>query len=61
MTERSQKAARMCPACGEDSTVYRSKELSDGTILRERKCNVCGTRFQTVEKFSRVLHMARQP
>ena len=55
-----EQAARMCPACGESSVVYRSMELPDGTILRRRRCRGCGTEFETLEKFSRVLHMARQ-
>lgn len=53
-------AARMCPVCGEDCGVYRSRELSDGTVSRKRRCSRCGTVFETQEKFSRVLYMARQ-
>lgn len=37
MTERRQKPARMCPSCGENSTVYRSKELPDDPITRSLK------------------------
>lgn len=55
-----EQAARMCPACGESSVVYRSMELPDGTILRRRRCRGCGTEFETSEKFLQVLHMARQ-
>ena len=43
------RAARMCPVCGESSRVYRTKELEDGAIRRERKCVACGYRFLTVE------------
>lgn len=51
-------AARMCPVCGCDSIVWRSMELSDGSILRKRRCKSCGTRFETAEKFLRVSYMA---
>ena len=52
--------ARMCPECGEDSLVYDSREQFDGSIRRRRRCPACGTRFETVEKLSRVLHVERQ-
>ncbi len=48
-------AARMCPNCGGGSIVRRSGELPDGSILRRRICRVCGMRFETVEKFWRVV------
>lgn len=48
-------AARMCPVCGEDSLVYDSRERPDGTILRRRECPFCGTRFETVEEFVKIL------
>lgn len=48
-------AARMCPECGGDSIVRRSEELPDGSILRRRICRACGMRFETVEKFLRVV------
>lgn len=53
-------AARMCPACGGESVVFRSMEKQDGTIIRKRICKVCETKFETQEKFLRVLYMARQ-
>ena len=52
------RAARMCPSCGCDSVVRRSVELSDGSILRKRRCKACGTQFETIEKFFRVIYMA---
>ena len=55
MEEIENCAARMCPVCGEDSIVYDSRELWDGSIRRRRKCAVCGTRFLTVEKFEKIL------
>ncbi|MDE7261141.1 MAG: ogr/Delta-like zinc finger family protein [Oscillospiraceae bacterium] len=39
----------MCPVCGSSSRVYRTKELEDGAIQRDRQCRSCGARFQTVE------------
>lgn len=61
MTERSQKAARMCPACGEDSTVYRCIDRADGSVLRKRRCKRCGAKFKTLEKFYGGSYTARQP
>lgn len=55
-----ESAARMCPVCGNGSLVFRSVERPDGTIVRKRICRVCETRFETQEKFLRVLYMARQ-
>lgn len=52
--------ARMCPVCGGRSVVYRSEEAKGGSIRRKRVCRACGTKFETEEKFSRVLYMARQ-
>lgn len=49
----TERAARMCPRCGEDSSVSKSYEQADGSILRRRKCKVCGTEFETIEKFYR--------
>jgi len=49
-------AARMCPECGEDSVVYDSRECFDGSILRRRRCKVCGQRFVTIEKFSHKIY-----
>ncbi len=54
------RTARRCPGCGGKSVVIRSVERSDGDVLRRRVCRVCGTRFETTEKFSQVLYMARQ-
>ena len=54
------RAARMCPVCGKRSVVYRSAEVKGGNIRRKRVCRACGTKFETEEKFSRVLYMARQ-
>ena len=53
-------AARMCPACGSESVVFRSIEKADGTIIRKRICRSCETKFETQEKFLRVLYIARQ-
>lgn len=55
-----EQAARMCPVCGSESVVFRSMEREDGTIVRKRICKACETKFETQEKFSRVLYMARQ-
>ena len=61
------KEARICPECGADSVVYNSRLREDGTIerrrrLREdgtierrRRCQVCGAKFSTIEKFSRIV------
>ena len=48
-------AARMCPQCGADSLVYDSREFRDGSIIRRRKCQVCGTKFETIEHFSKYI------
>lgn len=56
----TESAARMCPVCGSESVVFRSFEKGDGTIIRKRICKVCETKFETQEKFLRVLYMARQ-
>jgi len=50
-----ERAARMCPRCGEDSIVYDSREQLDGSIRRWRKCKVCGAKFSTLEKFEKFL------
>ncbi len=48
-------AARMCPTCGEDSAVYDSRVQQDGRIFRKRRCPVCGMKFQTEEKFLKII------
>ena len=50
------KAARMCPECLADSLVYDSRVQPDGSILRRRRCPMCGTKFETVEHFSRLMN-----
>ena len=52
----TEKAARMCPICGEDSAVKDSRVSPDGKIVRQRKCMKCGTYFETIEQFSKILH-----
>lgn len=47
------KAARACPFCGADSIVYNTRRISDGRVERHRECQVCGTRFVTIEQFVR--------
>lgn len=51
------RAARMCPRCGSDSTVRRSEEQADGSILRRRVCKSCGMQFETVEIFLRPINI----
>ena len=60
VTLNTERAARMCPICGGESVVFRSIEKRDGTITRKRICRLCETKFETTEKFSRVLYIARQ-
>ena len=50
----TERAARMCPDCGEDSTVYDTREQSDGAIIRKRRCRKCGVEFETIETLSKV-------
>lgn len=47
------RAARMCPRCGEDSKVYDTRERQDGAIIRKRRCIKCGIEFETLEIFTR--------
>lgn len=49
------RAARVCPHCGADSVVYNSRLMRDGTIERRRRCQACGLKFSTIEKFSRIV------
>ena len=56
----TRNAARACPSCGSESVVFRSIEKSDGTIIRKRICRACETKFESQEKFLRVLYIARQ-
>ena len=51
----TENAARMCPRCGADSAVYSTRELEDGIVVRRRKCVECGTKFETIEIFRRVI------
>lgn len=51
----TEDAARMCPVCGSDSRVYDSREQPDGSIVRRRVCRDCGMRFETVERFSKMV------
>lgn len=51
----TENAARMCPRCGADSPVYSTRELSDGIVVRRRKCVECGTKFETIEVFRRIV------
>lgn len=51
----TERAARMCPVCAEDSRVYATRVQPDGTIIRKRRCIACGTRFFTREVFDRIL------
>ena len=54
-TLTTENAARMCPMCGSDSPVYMTRELENGIVIRRRKCVLCGTKFETVEVFQRVV------
>ena len=51
----TENATRMCPTCGGDTTVYSTKEMEDGIVVRRRKCVQCGTKFQTVEIFQKII------
>lgn len=46
-----EQAARMCPVCGEDSSVYDTRETPEGKIVRRRRCSACGAQFETEETF----------
>lgn len=48
-------AARMCPRCGANSPVYSTRELDGGIVVRRRKCEACGTKFETEERFRRLI------
>lgn len=50
-----ERAARMCPVCGEDSYVYDTRETPEGKIVRRRRCSACGAQFETEETFIRFL------
>lgn len=50
----TERAARMCPKCGEDSYVYDTREREDGSIIRKRRCGRCGVEYETREVFSRI-------
>lgn len=39
-----------CPECGSYDSAVMHTDKSDGTILRRRKCVVCGVRFTTTER-----------
>lgn len=47
--------ARACPICGADSVVYNTRVKPGGLIERRRRCQVCGAKFVTVERFDRLL------
>ena len=49
----TENAARMCPQCGAGSTVYFTREMKNGNIIRRRQCLECGMRFETVETYFR--------
>ena len=51
----TEEAAKMCPCCGEDSVVKDSRVSQEGKIVRQRKCTKCGTYFETIEQFSKIL------
>ena len=51
----TEKAARMCPRCGEDSWVYETRKNECGATVRRRKCKKCGTKFETIELLSRII------
>jgi transcription elongation factor Elf1 len=51
----TEQAARMCPICGEDSSVYDTRETPNGKIIRRRRCTKCGAQFETEETFARFL------
>lgn len=56
MRDCIREGARNCPECGAASFVYDTRELENGVIMRRRKCQVCGTRFETYETYGRTLH-----
>ena len=55
------RAARMCPVCGEDSRVYDTRETADGTIRRKRRCLTCGAYFITAESFVGMVRLKQSP
>ena len=52
----AREAARTCPECGADSFVYNTRKLENGVIMRRRRCQACGTRFETYETYGRTLY-----
>lgn len=46
-------AARICPNCGKEGVVYGSHTVMGGRIERHRKCQFCGERWATIEKYYR--------
>lgn len=42
-------SARLCVKCGEDSLVYDTRDRSDGTVIRRRRCRNCGFKQVTIE------------
>lgn len=60
MGDSVREAARTCPLCGADSFVYDTRELENGVIMRRRKCQACGTRFETYETYGRTIHFRRK-
>lgn len=51
----TENAARMCPICGEDTSVYETREREDGVAMRRRRCPKCGTKVETMEVFVRII------
>lgn len=49
----TERAARMCQHCCGDSKVTRTMDQPDGTVIRKRKCLICGHEWQTEEKLSK--------
>lgn len=46
-------AARICPNCGKEGVVYGSHTVMGGRIERHRKCQFCGERWATIERYYR--------
>lgn len=50
MTKRSASYGPICPNCSQrSSSVSDSRPLNEGSIRRRRRCNNCGTAWNTVE------------
>lgn len=53
--QTTDRAARMCPKCGEDCRVYWTYDRDDGARIRRVKCCKCGLKFETAEIRTRII------